>query len=80
MAKPQTLKAASEPSTISRDELLARLEDRALVIVNVMPKETFVEGHIPGSINLPVAEIEAKAKQSISNPSQEIAIYCAGAT
>jgi rhodanese-related sulfurtransferase len=80
MAKPQTLKAASEPSTISREEILARLEDRALVIVNVMPRETFIECHIPGSINLPVAEIEAKARQLISNSSRETAIYCAGPT
>jgi len=80
MAKPQVSEASSQHSTISRDELLARLEDRALVIVNVMQKETFAEGHIPGSSNLPVVEIEAKAKQSISNSSQEIAVYCAGPT
>jgi rhodanese-related sulfurtransferase len=80
MAKPQTLKATGESSTISRDELLARLKDRALVIVNVMPRETYEEGHIPGSINLPVAEVEAKARQLISNFAQEIAVYCAGAT
>jgi rhodanese-related sulfurtransferase len=80
VAKPQTLKATSEISTISRDEILARLKDRALVIVNVMPKETFVECHIPGSINLPVAEIEAKARQLISNSNQEIAVYCSGPT
>ena len=80
MAKPQVSETSSQHSTISRDELLARLEDRALVIVNVMQKETFAEGHIPGSSNLPVVEIEAKAKQSISNSSQEIAVYCAGPT
>jgi rhodanese-related sulfurtransferase len=80
MAKPQTLKATSEHSTIARDEILARLKDRALVIVNVMPRETYEDGHIPGSINLPVAEIEAKARQLISNSPQEIAIYCSGPT
>lgn len=71
---------ANRQSTILREEILARLQDRALVIVNVMPKETFAEGHIPGSINLPVAEIESQARQLISNPAQEIAIYCAGPT
>jgi rhodanese-related sulfurtransferase len=80
MAKPQTLKATREHSTISRDEILVRLKDRALVIVNVMPGETYEEGHIPGSINLPVAEVEAKAGQLISNFAQEIAVYCAGPT
>lgn len=65
---------------ISHEELLARLEDRALVILNVMPKEIFAAGRIPGSIHLPVAEIEAKAHRRISNLDQEIAVYCAGPT
>ena len=80
MAKPQVSDASDQHTTISRDELLARLEDRALVIINVMPKETFAECHIRGSINLPVAEIEVKVRQLISNSSQEIAVYCAGST
>jgi len=63
---------------ISHEELLARLEDRALVILNVMPRDTFAAGHIPGSINLSMAEIEAQASRRISNLDQEIAVYCAG--
>jgi len=63
---------------ISYEELVARLEDRALVIVNVMPKEIFAAGHIPGSIHLPITGIEAQARQRISNLDQEIAVYCAG--
>jgi len=71
---------AHQHLTISREEILERLQDRALAIVNVMPKETFAEGHIPGSLNLPVAEIESRARQLIPNSAQEIAIYCAGPT
>ena len=40
--------------TISREEILARLEDRVPVILNVMPRKTFADGHNPGLINLPV--------------------------
>ena len=80
MAKQQKQVTGTEHLTISREEILNRLQDRALVIVNVTPKESFVEGHIPGSINLPVADIESKARQLISNASQEIAVYCAGPT
>ena len=79
-AKPQTLEPPHGYSPIARDELLARLPDRALAIVNVMPPDSFRAGHIPGSINLPVAEIETKARQFLSNLEQEIAIYCAGPT
>ena len=80
MAKPQTTDLASELRTISREEIMARLQDRALVIVNVMPKETYADGHIAGSTNLPVAEIETKARALISNLAQEMAVYCAGPT
>ena len=80
MAKPQTIELAREYSTISREEILARLQDRAPAIVNVMPPGSFKAGHIPGSINLPVADIESRARQILSNLEQEIAIYCAGPT
>ncbi len=76
----ETIDAAHDFSAISLEEIIARLEDRALVILNVMPKETYADGHIPSSINLPVAEIEAKARALISNLAQEIAVYCAGPT
>ena len=65
---------------ISRDEILARLHDPALLLVNVMPKGTFEAGHIPRSINLPVAEIEERARQVLPDVTQEIAVYCAGST
>jgi rhodanese-related sulfurtransferase len=80
VAKQQRQVTGTEHLTISREEILSRLQDRALVILNVTPKESFVEGHIPVSINLPVADIESKARQLISNPSQEIAVYCTGPT
>lgn len=80
MVKPQTIEAAHEYSTISREEIFARLQDRALAIVNVMPPDSFKAGHIPGSINLPVADVETRARHLLSNLAQEIAIYCAGPT
>jgi ArsR family transcriptional regulator len=80
VAKPQTIETPKHERTISREEMLARLRDRALVIVNVLPKETFADGHIPGSMNLPLAEIESRARQVISNLGQEIAVYCTGPT
>jgi len=80
VAKPQINQSTDQRRTISRDEIMARVQDRALVILDVTPKEAYAEAHIPGSINLPVAEIESKARQLISNLSQEIAVYCAGPT
>ena len=77
--KSELRETIAHGGTISREEILARLEDRVLVILNVMPKETFGDGHIPGSINLPVVDVETMARQLIVNFNQEIAVYCASA-
>ncbi len=80
MANPKNAETVHSYSLIPREEILARLQDRALAIVNVMPADSFKAGHIPGSLSLPIADIPTKALQLLSNLQQEIAIYCAGPT
>ena len=80
MAKPQTQEPGHAHSTISREEIFTRLHDPTLAIVDVLPRETFADGHIPGSINLPLADVETTASKLLSNLAQEIAVYCAGPT
>ena len=81
MAKAESRQDSMQANNaISQQEILARLQDPALLLVNVMPKETFEAGHIPRSINLPVAEVEKKAHQFLPDPEREIIIYCAGPT
>jgi rhodanese-related sulfurtransferase len=80
MAKLLSTEPSIEQRTISRDELRARLRDRSLIILDVLPKEAYAEAHIAGALGLPVAEIETKARQVISNLTQEIAVYCGGPT
>ncbi|HEY7317926.1 MAG TPA: rhodanese-like domain-containing protein [Candidatus Binatia bacterium] len=65
---------------IAGEEILARLNDPSLLLVNVMPKEAFDEGHIPRSLNLPLAEIESKARQVFPEIGRELVIYCGGPT
>jgi rhodanese-related sulfurtransferase len=65
---------------IAREEILARLNDPSLLLVNVMPKEAFEEGHIPRSLNLPLAEIETKAREVFPEIGRELVIYCGGPT
>jgi len=81
MAKVQAKEITPQPDrTIAREEILSRLQDPAFALVNVMPKEAFEAGHIPHSINLPLAEIEAKACQVFPVLSREISVYCKGPT
>ncbi|MBI1930712.1 rhodanese-like domain-containing protein [Candidatus Poribacteria bacterium] len=67
-------------SEISRDEVRKRLNDPSLVLVNGLPREAFAVEHIPASINLPVSQINQKAREVLPNLSQEIAVYCASFT
>lgn len=62
---------------ISRDELKRRLHDPTLMIVDVLPRESYLAGHIPGAINLPLAEVESRARDLLPDPTAELAIYCA---
>jgi rhodanese-related sulfurtransferase len=72
--------ARDRSAAVTREEILARLDDPALLLVNVMPKETFDDGHIPRSINLPLSEIGTKARQLFADLGRELVIYCGGPT
>jgi rhodanese-related sulfurtransferase len=70
----------SQIAMITREEILARLNDPSLLLVNVMPKETFADGHIPRSLNLPLSEVETNARQLFADVGRELVIYCGGPT
>lgn len=65
---------ALEP--ISREELLTRMKDGSATVLDVRPEDEFDAGHIPGSLNIPVADLE-KALDSLSDATEVIA-YCRG--
>ena len=65
---------------ISRDEIYRRLGDASLLILDVLPQPAYASGHIPGAINLPLAEIASHAPDLIPNRAAEIAVYCASFT
>ena len=81
MAKAESRRDSMQANNaIPRQEILARLQDPGFLLVTVMPRETFEAGHIPGSINLPVAEVESKARRFFPELDREVVIYCAGPT
>jgi len=61
---------------ISLEELKQRLDAGAdLVVVDVRSKEEFDQGHIPGAVSIPYAEIEARYRELPGD--KEIVTYCA---
>ncbi|MBI2027175.1 MAG: rhodanese-like domain-containing protein [Deltaproteobacteria bacterium] len=46
------------------------------VLVNVLPRNDFLQNHIPGSINIPVNELDREAKKLLATHDW-IVVYCA---
>lgn len=69
-----TVKDNLEP--IPRDELLARVHDDLVTVIDVRPSEEYAAGHVPGATNIPISELEKHLDQF--DPEQEIVTYCRG--
>ncbi|HEX4823937.1 MAG TPA: rhodanese-like domain-containing protein [Candidatus Polarisedimenticolaceae bacterium] len=65
---------------ISRQELLRRLYDPSLTIVNALARSAWEAARIPGSLSLPVSEIPTKAGEVLPDKNADIAVYCASPT
>jgi rhodanese-related sulfurtransferase len=78
-ASPDPAGAGAVPDVhdISREELQRRLREPSLVLVDVLPEAAYAAAHIPGAINLPLAELARRAPALIPDRAAEIAVYCA---
>ena len=65
---------------ISREELVARLHDPSLTIVNVLARQAWRAQRIPGSLSLPETEIAEQAARVLPDRNADIAVYCASPT
>ncbi len=61
---------------VSREELLQRSRAGAVTILDVRPEDEFALGHLPGALNIPLRELEARLGEL--DPKQEIVAYCRG--
>jgi ArsR family transcriptional regulator len=62
---------------VSREELLARLRDGLVTVLDVRPADEFAMGHLPGAVNIPLRELEGRLAEL--DLTQEIVAYCRGA-
>lgn len=69
-----TVKDSLEP--LPREELLSRARDGLVTVIDVRPTEEFAAGHVPGAINVPLAELEKRLQDFKQD--QEIVAYCRG--
>lgn len=62
---------------VSRKELLQRMRQRSVTVLDVRPEDEFALGHVPGAVNIPLRALKAKLAEL--DPAQEIVAYCRGA-
>ncbi len=57
-------------------ELLERARKGLVTVLDVRPPEEFAEGHVPGAVNIPVAELQKRLAELPKR--REVVAYCRG--
>jgi rhodanese-related sulfurtransferase/DNA-binding transcriptional ArsR family regulator len=61
---------------ISRHDLLARVRDGTVTVVDVRPRDEYDAGHIPEALSIPIDELEARLAELPRDA--DIVAYCRG--
>lgn len=61
---------------VSREELLARMREGLVTVLDVRPPDEFATGHLPGAVNVPLGELERRLADI--DPEHDIVAYCRG--
>jgi rhodanese-related sulfurtransferase len=61
---------------VSRQELVSRLRDGLVTVLDVRSQDEFALGHLPGALNIPFAQLENRLAELPAN--REVIAYCRG--
>lgn len=63
--------------TISREELLARLDQGGITLVEALGPRYYEDVHLPGAVNLPHDRVDELAGSVLPDLDAPIVVYCA---
>jgi rhodanese-related sulfurtransferase/DNA-binding HxlR family transcriptional regulator len=69
-------RARDELEPVAASELLTRLRTGKVVLIDVRPEDEYGLGHLPGALNVPLRELEARIPELPRH--HEIVAYCRG--
>ncbi|WP_374652992.1 ArsR/SmtB family transcription factor [Dongia sp.] len=61
---------------VSREELMLRLRDGMVTLLDLRPEDEFALGHLPGALNMPLGDLERRLSELPKD--REIVAYCRG--
>lgn len=61
---------------VSRADLIARMQDGLVTILDVRPRDEFEAGHLPGALNIPLSELADRLADLAD--AREVVAYCRG--
>lgn len=76
LIKRQFLDGREGMEPVDRDDLLRRVKEGSVTVLDVRPAEEYETGHISGAISLPLGELKRQLSKLPRN--QEIVAYCRG--
>jgi rhodanese-related sulfurtransferase/DNA-binding transcriptional ArsR family regulator len=62
--------------TVAGDELLRRVKNGEVTVLDVRPREEYRAGHLPGAVSIPIDELKARFKELPKN--RDVVAYCRG--
>lgn len=62
--------------TLSSSELIKKMQEEEITIIDVRPEHEFEEGHISGAVNIPVEQLSERLEDLSAD--KEIVAYCRG--
>lgn len=68
--------ARDELEPVSRKQLMSRLRDGSVTVLDVRPEDEFALAHVPGAVNIPLRALKTRLKEL--DPKREIVAYCRG--
>ncbi len=70
------LSVKDEMEPVQREELMERVRQGLVTVIDVRPVEEYEAGHLPGAINIP--PVELKKRLAELDPAQDVVAYCRG--
>lgn len=69
-------RARDELEPVSRQDLVVRMQDGMITVLDVRPEDEFARGHLPGARNVPLAALERRLAELPRD--RDIVAYCRG--